>query len=91
MSESKPAGIEHTKKTLAIKKIQGQDLTIDVYYTSSAASTPRPAILFFHGGFLVLNSSLLPLTTKLTHSRYQATPTRYQTGFSKPPYVETGP
>ncbi|PMD40954.1 alpha/beta-hydrolase [Hyaloscypha variabilis F] len=57
MSESKPAGIEHTKKTLPIKKIQGQDLMIDVYYTSSAASTPRPAILFFHGGFLISGDS----------------------------------
>ncbi|KAE9368036.1 alpha/beta-hydrolase [Stipitochalara longipes BDJ] len=61
MSESKPAGIEHIKKTLSIKKIQGQDLTIDVYYIDSAIPTPRPAILYFHGGFLISgDSSALP-------------------------------
>ena len=57
MSKSKPTGIEHIKKTLPIKKIQGQDLTIDVYYTKTPPRSPRPALLYFHGGFLVLLSS----------------------------------
>jgi len=64
MSETKLAGIEHFKKTLSVKKIQEQNLTIDIYYSNSPLTKPRPALLYFHGGFLV--PTLLVLTLSLT-------------------------
>jgi acetyl esterase/lipase len=53
MTEPNISGIPHVKKTFPIKKIQGKDLTVDVYYVDSETSSPQPAILYFHGGFLV--------------------------------------
>jgi acetyl esterase/lipase len=53
MTESLSKGVSQVKKTFPIKKIQGQDLLIDAYYVDSNTAGPRPAILFFHGGFLV--------------------------------------
>ena len=44
---------ELLKKSLPIKKIQGKDLLVDAHYVDSDAPGPRPAILYFHGGFLV--------------------------------------
>ena len=54
MADLTTVGIKYIKKTLSIKEIQGQDLTVDVYYIDSTeALAPQPAILYFHGGFLV--------------------------------------
>jgi acetyl esterase/lipase len=53
MTEFLHTGVNHVKKSLPIKKIQGKDLLVDAYYVDSDAPGPRPAILYFHGGFLV--------------------------------------
>jgi hypothetical protein len=79
MTESNSSGIPHLKKTLPIKKIQGKDLIIDVYYVDAETSAPRPAILYFHGGFLV-RKLFARAETMLTYPRYPATPTPFPTG-----------
>ncbi|KAF8848467.1 alpha/beta-hydrolase [Acephala macrosclerotiorum] len=58
MAELPLEGIDHVKKTLIFKKIQGKDLTVDVRYVDLDAPGPQLAILYFHGGFLLIQAAL---------------------------------
>lgn len=48
----------HITKTLPFKAIGAKKLLLDAHYVDSPSTGPQPLILFFHGGFLVIPSTL---------------------------------
>ncbi|OLL22647.1 Carboxylesterase 1 [Neolecta irregularis DAH-3] len=49
-------------RTFVYKTVDGLDIHLDVYAPKVEPQTPRPVVLFFHGGFLIFGSrdSLFP-------------------------------
>jgi acetyl esterase/lipase len=53
----------HVKRTVAFTQVHGKSLELDLYAPQAETTprTPQPAVLFWHGGYLVRKSFYLQM------------------------------